>query len=103
MTSDETANLVIAVLLGAAGAWCAVMNWVALVVSVRGRHVSTAPLLGGLLGAAALALAPGDASAWWWVAFVVDYGSIPWLALIAYVLARDAIQRTWRAARARDM
>jgi hypothetical protein len=103
MTSGEVARLAMAVLLGVAGAWCALTNWVALAVSARGRHMSTVPLIGGLLGATALALAPGDASDWWWVAFVADYGSLPWLALIAYVLGRDAIQRKSRAARARDM
>ena len=43
---------------------------------VRGRHVSWVPLVGGLAGASALLLMRRTKK-WFWIAFLVDWGSAP--------------------------
>jgi hypothetical protein len=46
----------------------------------RRRSPSWIPLLGGVLGAAALAILPVPAvHPWWWVPFLIDWGSVPGL------------------------
>lgn len=48
---------------------------------------SWSPLLGGVLGAAAIALWPRhDIGSWWWVPLVIDFGSLPGLAWTAWWL-----------------
>ena len=59
--------------------WLTVLNWS---VFWR-RHVrreeapSWTPLLGGVIGAAALLFIPVGLSGYWWLPFIIDWGSAP--------------------------
>jgi hypothetical protein len=85
---------IIAAALGLAAFWLSTLNWIALVrrFSSRGYAPSWIPLVGGVLGLAALLLAPSLAlRRFWWVALVVDGGSIPGLAAtLGFTLYRRA-------------
>lgn len=68
-------------LLGLAGLYLSVLNWVALVRRfTRERASSWTPLIGGALLVAAALVAPSTPlKSWWWVAFLIDGGSVPGL------------------------
>jgi hypothetical protein len=59
--------------------WLAIANWRVIVRRKRREGSSIVPVLGGVLGAFALALAPIDLRQFLWLPFILDYGSIPWL------------------------
>jgi len=82
--SIDLARTVAAVLLAGIFVWIAALNWVALVWQfTRPRSPSWMPLLGGLVGVAAILLAPLESvRAWWWLAFLLDAGSVPGFAVI---------------------
>jgi hypothetical protein len=77
----------VTVALGAFSALLIVMNWCGVLYAVsRGRNYSPIPLVGGIVGCAALLLCP--ASGIWrfaWVPLVLDY-SVPGLLYAAFVL-----------------
>jgi len=79
-----------AVALGLIAIYVITINWIALIR--RMTTVSTTswiPLVGGLVGMAAIMLEP-TRSAWrfWWLPFVVDAGSLPGFALTAIAVIR---------------
>lgn len=72
----------ISLVLLALSAWLMFLNWgVFWTIYVRKKHApSWIPLLGGVLGAAALAINPqSELRVWWWVPFLVDWGCLPGL------------------------
>ena len=54
----------------------------------KNQHSSWVPLLGGLFTAVGAGNSPlnDHVEAWWWVPFVVDYGCLPALIHIAWIL-----------------
>jgi hypothetical protein len=49
------------------------------------RNISSAPLLGGLLGMLAVLIVPIPGIAkWWWIPLVVDFGCLPFVIVQAY-------------------
>ena len=56
-----------------------IVNWVVLFRNLRGQIPprSGVPFAGGILGAFAIMAAPADIRGWWWVALIMDWGSLP--------------------------
>jgi hypothetical protein len=56
-------------------------NWVALYVSLTRADQFTSPffLVGGALASAGIFLLPSDASRYWWIPWLVDWGGVPGL------------------------
>jgi len=82
-----------AVVLTVLGLWLIVLNWT---VFWR-RHIrkqsssSWIPLLGGALLCAGFVVVPNNPCRWlWWLAFVVDWGSVPGItySVVWHVLSR---------------
>ena len=71
------------------GAWIASVHWYQFWLGVvrRGQSGSITPFLAGGLGAGGLLLMPWSGrTTWWWVPFMVDWGSVPFtIYTIAYV------------------
>jgi hypothetical protein len=64
--------------------WVIVVNWLCVVM-----HRSWVPLVGGLLGCLGLLVVPiASATAYWWVPFLVDFGSAPGLTLALVATVR---------------
>lgn len=68
-----------ALLLGAGFLWLSVMNWIILVQRfTRTRAPSWMPLLGAVLGIAAIFMDPDRRFvAFWWAPLIVDAGTLP--------------------------
>lgn len=86
-------SLALSIVLALVSAGIIIDNWRHVVLGMLGRNAgSWCPLLGGVLGGAAIALWPRhDIGSWWWVALVIDFGSLPGLAWTAWahLIARD--------------
>jgi hypothetical protein len=80
-----TVQIGIAAFLGVACLWISFVNWSLLItLLVRGRAPALIPLVGGLLGVAAILLGPAPAlRPYWWLPFLVDAGSLPGLVAAA--------------------
>lgn len=74
------------------GIWIGVCNWVVFWnAHVRRRHApSWTLLLGGVLCAAALLLLPVGLERFWWIPFLLDWGSLPGIteAVAVHLLKR---------------
>lgn len=75
---------VVAGLLGLVGVYLSAANWVILVQRfTRKDGPSWIPLLGGVLGAAALLVQPSPLlRSWWWTFFLIDGGSMAGLLTV---------------------
>jgi hypothetical protein len=75
--------LVSAVALLILGALLITYNWVALYVSLTQPDQFTSPFffVGGALAAVGVYLLPHEASRYWWIPFIVDWGGIPGLIM----------------------
>jgi uncharacterized membrane protein HdeD (DUF308 family) len=78
----NVARIVAGALLGIFATWIIVLHWSA----VARRYIlkrpggSWIPVIGGVLGAAALVVLPlRDLHSYWWLPLVVDWGSAPGL------------------------
>ncbi len=74
----DTIRVLAIFLIGGFGLYLSVINWMILVRGIlRKEHHSYTPFLGGGLLAGAILLTP----IWplWWLAFIIDFGSIPWI------------------------
>src|SRR2546423_1733520 len=80
MSSTALVRTIISTLLLGLGTWIVGVNltifWFA---AVRRKHTSSVtPFLGAALVGAGLLLLPlSNTSRWWWIPFVVDWGSLP--------------------------
>lgn len=84
------------ILLGSAGVWVICVNWrIFWTCHVRKRHSpSWLPILGGLLVGIAFVIWPKNPVRWLaWVAFVLDWGSVPGIGYSIY----------WHLARRRSL
>ncbi len=90
-TLASVASLVLAGLF----VWLGTMNWAALIAQQLRPHApSWIPLMAGTAGAVALGLAPFQGvSQFWWVAFILDGGSLPGFVATAYWYLRRRSQR----------
>ena len=87
------ARFTVSVVLGIMSAWVIVSNWYGVFCGVvlRRTGYSWAPIVGGLLGAIAIAVLPiRGITKWCWLPFIVDFGCLPVLILtiIAYALTK---------------
>lgn len=80
-------RIVAGAVMGIFATWIAVLNWSV----VAKRHVlkrpggSWIPFVGGVLGAAAIFILPvRELHGYWWVPFLLDWGSAPGLLHAAY-------------------
>lgn len=78
-----------AALLACGALWLSIVNWLALVRRfTRQSAPSWIPLVGGLLGAAAVLVEPtGRLARFWWTPFLLDAGSVPGFLTTAVWLA----------------
>jgi hypothetical protein len=84
-------RMVLAATLGLVSIVIIAGNWRAFVRRMQRKSISWVPLVGGVVGAAALLIAPSDAlHAWWWLPLLFDWGSIPGIthALVMLALRR---------------
>lgn len=80
----------LAVLFFAAFVWMAVIHAGSFIAGFRKKAPSLVPLVGGLCGMLAMLIVPlPSLRKWWWLAFVVDCGSLP---LIIRTLIYGVIQ-----------
>jgi hypothetical protein len=82
-------RIVLAVMLGLFSGWAVASNYVILAIAARGRHISMIPVVGGLVGAAAVALAPWRYSPWWAIPLILDPGC-------ALMVAGALVHSIWR-------
>lgn len=92
-----TATTVLSVILILAGGYLCFLSWWVLIRWLQyGKHTSWPPFLAGVLLAGGLALLPWDyLSRLWWLAFLLDYGSIPnvIVGLVVYIRRLSASTR----------
>lgn len=89
-------RVVVALPLAALFVWIAAANWVSLVWQfTRPNGPSWTPFLAGLLGVAAIFVAPFEPlRQWWWVVLLLDAGCVPGFAVtIAWHLLRGGGNR----------
>jgi len=82
-------RIIVIVVLGGIGLYIIVSNWAILVLGfLKKEHHSFSPFLGGGLLAGTIILTP----IWplWWLAFIIDFGSLPWIlsCLAVWLLGR---------------
>lgn len=68
-----------------------VVNWICLISRLtKLRSPSWVPLVPGILLALAMSLSPLEqVASWWWIAFLVDGGSVPGLLLtVCWIASR---------------
>ena len=84
MSTSTALRVLGAGLLGIAALYLSVLNWIALVRRwSRPNTSSWIPFVGGVLGAFAVLVEPsGDLVRLWWLAFLVDAGSLPGFASV---------------------
>lgn len=94
-----TATIILSVILISAGGYLSVLSWGVLVRWLRhDKSTSWFPFLGGGLLAGGVALLPWDClSRLWWLAFLLDYGSIPG-AILALAVHLRRLAGTMRRA-----
>ena len=70
---------IISIVLGVLGLYGIVCNWYAFVLDIKKiRFVSCVPFIGGIALCLAFVIIPNNPYVWlWWVAFIIDYGSLP--------------------------
>lgn len=74
----ETLQVLAIFFIGGLGLYLSTLNWIILIRGILLKeHHSFLPVLGGLLLAAGILLTPY----WklWWLAFIIDFGSLPWI------------------------
>lgn len=83
---------VIGMALIAAGLYVCILNWsVPIRWALNSKHDSWIPLVGGCLLAFGISLLSNESvSQYWWIGFLVDYGSLPGFVMTLGYLA-------WRA------
>lgn len=76
------------------GVYLACINWLTLWVNiVRKKHVSFAPFIGGIfLCIGILAIPYPVIHKYAWLAFWIDFGSLPWLIMTLYYFIKDFIK-----------
>jgi hypothetical protein len=74
-----SAQWVLSSILALSSAYIIVLNWVVFARKINGRHAgSWTPLIGGGLGAVALAVSPVEAlRGYWWIPLILDWGCLP--------------------------
>lgn len=89
MDALEIARCAAGGILGVVGVYISVFNWVVLVRSFTRKAPSWIPVFGGVLMAAAAFIQPsGIVRPWWWLALLVDGGSIPGLLWTLFLLLK---------------
>lgn len=85
----------IAVALTLTGLWVICLNWRVFHLGfvLKKKAPSWIPLLGGLLAWGGMALFDHPISSYGWVGLLVDWGSIPGFAVVAWILATSARSR----------
>ena len=70
--------------------WASLFNWsvcIRMYILHQDHVPSVAPLAGGIAGVTALLLCPlAEASRLAWVPLLVDYGTVPWFAMLPFVV-----------------
>ena len=84
-------------LLGFFGGWAIIGNWVGVAQASLTRpkgHYSLVPLIGGVVTAIALGVAPSDPlNRLWWVPLIADLGCLPLLLMTGIFFARQWLRR----------
>lgn len=71
------------------GLFFVLMNWIVVVRRVLlGKHSSWVPVLGGFLTSIGIILLPyQDLRFYWWIPFIIDFGSLPGLLFTVFYFA----------------
>lgn len=91
----ELFRYLFAIVLGIFGIYIIIMNWCILLNNTwkkkryaKVKYVSFGPFLGGISLCVAITIIPNNPYSWLcWLAFVIDFGSLPWLCYTLFCFA----------------